>query len=333
MIGRMLEQDDEGMHSVKHSEEVEELSAAEDETTLCVMSFNAADASGSTGLAADQVAILSSGAHALPVTTSIYLRDTCTMFELIEMDSEIVERQARTILEDMDVQIFKIGFAGSPEVLAEVAAICADYDETPVVTHACALSWWERDKIEQYLDALAELILPQTSVLVGNYDLLWRWLLPEWSSSKRPGPRDIATAAAAHGVPFVVLTSVNMTAGTLDTVAASPESVLVSVTLERLEANFLGAGDSFSATLATLLASGDELVAAVREASLYVHRCLLASFSPGMGAAVLDGMFWAHSLQEQSDEADQSGEQTGEHRAFEPEHDGLQTWPVPKTQH
>ena len=153
-----------------------------DDSPICVMSFNVADASGASGLSADLMAITSSGGHALPITTGILVRDTSTIFELIALDAETVESQARTILEDMDVEVFKIGFVGSPEALAVVAEITADYEDIPVITQVTPLSWWERDKIESYLDALTELILPQTSVLVGNYDILWRWLLPEWTS-------------------------------------------------------------------------------------------------------------------------------------------------------
>ena len=282
-----------------------------DDSPICVMSFNVADASGAGGLAADQIAITASGGHALPVTTGIMVRDTSTVFELIELDADAVESQARTILEDMDVEIFKIGFVGSPEALAVVAEITADYEEIPVITQVTPLSWWERDKIESYLDALTELILPQTSVLVGNYDLLWRWLLPEWNSEKRPGPRDIAAAAAQHGVPYVVITSANVQVESTDTVAASPESVVATISLNRYEANFVGAGDTFSATLATLLASGDELAGAVREASIYVNRSLLAAFQPGMGAAIPDRMFWAQiEGDEQGDDEDEEQEDT-----------------------
>ncbi len=279
-----------------------EADEADDDSPICVMSFNVMDASGAAGLAADQIAITSSGGHALPVTTGILVRDTSTVFELIEIDADAVEEQARTVLEDMDVEVFKVGFVGSPEAVAVVAEITADYEDIPVITQVTSLSWWERDKIESYLDALAELILPQTSVLIGGYDLLWRWLLPEWSSDKRPSPRDIAAAAAQHGVPYVVITSANVTLETMDTIAASPESVLVTITLDRFDANFIGAGDTFSATLATLLASGDELVDAVREASIYVNRSLLAAFQPGMGAAVPDRMFWAQVEEDDEEE-------------------------------
>jgi hydroxymethylpyrimidine/phosphomethylpyrimidine kinase len=281
----------------------------DDGLPVSVMSFNAQDASGATGLPADQIAITSAGGLALPVSTGILIRDTTSVFDLIELDADTVEEQARTVLEDMDVDVFRIGFAGTPEALAVVAEITADYEETPVITQLPHLAWWERDKIESYLDALMELVLPQTSILVGNYDLLWRWLLPEWSSAKRPSPRDLAAAAAQHGVPYLVVTSANQTATTLDTVVATPESVLTTISLERLEGNYLGAGDTFCATLATLLASGDELTEAVREASIYVQRSLQAAFSVGMGAAIPDRMFWAQ-IADDSDESEQDTEES-----------------------
>jgi hydroxymethylpyrimidine/phosphomethylpyrimidine kinase len=274
----------------------------EDDSPVQLMSFNSADSTGAGGLAADQIASSSCGGHVMPITTGILVRDSTSTFEWIEINADAVEEQARSVLEDMDVDIFKIGFVGSPEALAIVAEITADYEEIPVITQATPLSWWERDKIESYLDALTELILPQTSVLVGNYDTLWRWLLPDWNSDKRPSPRDIAAGAAQHGVPYVVITSANVTVESLDTVVATPEAVLATITLDRLEANFMGAGDTFSAALATLLATGDELVDAVREASIYVNRSLMAAYQPGMGAAMPDLMFWAQVAEDEDEE-------------------------------
>jgi hydroxymethylpyrimidine/phosphomethylpyrimidine kinase len=285
----------------------------EDDSPTPVMCFNVLDATGASGLAADILAVASSGGHAMPVATGILVRDTAQVVEFIEHESETVDSQARTVLEDMDVALFRIGFAGSPEALASVAEITADYEEIPVLTQLPTLTWWERDKIEEYLDALAELVLPQTSVLVGNYEQLWHWLLPEWQSTKKPSARDIAAAAAQHGVPYLVVTGMNMTQDTIETVVATPESIVMTITLERLDANFMGAGDTFCASIATLLAGGDELTDAVKEASIYVNRSLMAGFVPGMGAAVPDRMFWAQVDDESEEDATE-----GEAQAADP---------------
>src|SRR3954464_932833 len=148
----------------------------------CVIVFNASDPSGAGGLAADVTAIASVGAHALPVVTGAYARDTAEVFDHFSFDEDVVAEQARAILEDVAVQVFKVGFVGSPEAISTIAEIAADYSEVPLIAHMPNLSWWEEAQIDLYQDAFRELLLPQTTVLVGNHSTLWRWLLPDWSN-------------------------------------------------------------------------------------------------------------------------------------------------------
>ena len=157
---------------------------------VCVMCFNANDPSGAAGLGADTTALASVGVHALGVVTGAYARDSAEIFEHFAFDSEAVAEQARAVLEDMNVEIFKVGFVGSPENVAAVAEITTDYPEVPVVAYMPNLSWWTEEAIENYLDAFKELMLPQTTVLVGNHSTLWRWLLPASPSgpSRRRSP-------------------------------------------------------------------------------------------------------------------------------------------------
>src|SRR6476469_4451464 len=89
----------------------------------CVMVCNASDPSGAGGLAAVITAIASVGAHALPVVTGAYARDTAEVMDHFPLDEEAVAEQARTILEDTTAQVFKVGFAGSPETLSTIAEI------------------------------------------------------------------------------------------------------------------------------------------------------------------------------------------------------------------
>ena len=90
------------------------------------------------------------------------------------------------------------------------------------------LSWWQDGLIDQYLDAFRELMLPQTTVLVGNHSTLWRWLLPDWNSDRNPGARDIAAAAAEMGVPYTLVTGIPLPEQFIENTLASPESVLSS---------------------------------------------------------------------------------------------------------
>mgnify|MGYP000343629242 CR=1 FL=1 len=259
----------------------------------CVLSFNASDPTGAGGLAADITAIASVGAHALPVMTGAYVRDTAEIFDHFELSEEAVTEQARTLLEDIPMQIFKVGFVGSPENASAIAEIMADYPDIPVVAHMPNLSWWDNVKIDNYLDAFRELLLPQTTVLVGNHSTLWRWLLPDWSAERSPTARDIARAAGELGVAYTLVTGIATPDSFIENVLTTPESVVCREKFERIEASFAGAGDTLSATFAALLSSGCDLSEAFTEAVSYLDRCLDSGFSPGMGHVVPDRLFWA----------------------------------------
>jgi hydroxymethylpyrimidine/phosphomethylpyrimidine kinase len=283
-------------------------SASQAETSLpCVMVFNANDPSGAGGLSADLTAMSSASAHVLAVVTGAYVRDTSEIHDHFAFDEETVADQARCALEDMPVQAFKVGFVGNPENLSVIAGITTDYSDVPVVTYMPDLSWWDELAIETYLDACVELLLPQTTVLVGNHSTLCRWLLPEWEGDRPPNPREVARAAAVHGVPYTLVTGFNAADQYIESHLASPEAVLATARYERFEATFTGAGDTLSAALCALIASGADLQSACAEALTYLDQCLDAGFQPGMGHAVPDRLFWAHD-----DDADGSAEEGSE---------------------
>ncbi len=280
---------------------------SDEEALACVLCFNANDPCGAAGLAADVLAVACVGAHPMPVTTGVYARDTAEVQDYFALGEEAVEAQARAVLEDVTVQTIKVGFLGTPETVAVVAEITADYEDVPVIAYMPSLAWWTDVETDSYLDAFTELMLPQTTVLVGNHSTLWRWLLPDWSSERSPSARDIARAAAQHGVPYTLVTGIPLPDQYIDNVLATPEAVLGGEKFERFEATFVGAGDTLSAALAALLASGDDLVAATQEALVFLDRSLDAGFRPGMGHVVPDRMFWA---QPDVDEAALTEEQT-----------------------
>jgi len=270
----------------------------------CVMAFNANDPSGAGGLSADVAAMSSASAHVLPVVTGAYVRDSSAIHGHIAFDEDAVDDQARCALEDMPVQAFKVGFVGSPENLSAIAEIASDYPDVPLVAYMPSLAWWNEVDLENYLDAFAELMLPQTMVLVGNHNTLCRWLLPDWSGDKPPGPRDVARAAAEHGASYTLVTGFNAADQYLESHLASPDTVLATARYERFEATFAGAGDTLSAALCALIASGADLQTACAEALTYLDQCRDAGLQPGMGHAVPDRLFWAH--EEDAEATDES---------------------------
>jgi hydroxymethylpyrimidine/phosphomethylpyrimidine kinase len=275
-----------------------EASATEAPPPACVMSFNASDPSGAGGLAGDVATIAAMGAHPLPVVTSIVMRDTAEVFDQHAIDAEAVAEQARSILEDVTVAAWKVGFLGSADAVSAVAEVLSDYTDIPLVSYLPSLSWLDEDQQQPYLDAFRELILPSTEVLVGSHKTLQDFLLPEWDSERPPSARELAVAAGEHGTRYVLVTGIMLPAkGSgpqfVDNVLASPQGALAGEKFELFDAGFVGAGDTLAAALAALLGAGGELQAAVSEALQFLDQSLDAGFRPGMGHIVPDRFFWA----------------------------------------
>lgn len=299
----------------------------QDAPPACVMSFNATDPSGAGGLAGDVSTLAAMGAHALPIVTSIMLRDTAEIFDHHAIDAEVVAEQARTVLEDITVAGWKVGFLGSADGVSAVAEILSDYPDVPLVSYLPNLGWLDDDQSQPYLEAFRELILPATEVLVGNHKTLTDFLLPDWDSERPASARELAVAAGERGTRYVLVTGIMLAAKAgkggageqfIDNVLASPQGALTGEKFEMFETSFVGAGDTLSAALAALLAAGSELQAAVGEALAFMDQTLDSGFRPGMGGVVPDRFFWALPPPEEGSEALPEGELAPEPEAAEP---------------
>ena len=302
------------------SADAAEAALEEQPAPACVMSFNASEPSGAGGAAGDVATIAAMGAHALPVVTSILMRDTAEVFDHHAIDADVIAEQARTILEDVTIGAWKVGFLGSAEGVSAVAEILSDYPDVPLVAYMPNLSWVEEDEQQAYLEAFRELVLPQTEVLVGSHQTLTDFLLPEWDGERPASPRELAVAAGDHGTRFVLVTSLMVTSSKspeqfMDNVLASPQGAITGEKFERFDASFIGAGDTLSAALAALLASGAELQAAVGEALTFLDQALDAGFRPGMGNVIPDRFFWALPAAEEEDGEDGAAETSSDSSA------------------
>ena len=273
----------------------------EQQAPACVMSFNASEASGAGGLAGDVATIAAMGAHCLPVVTSVMLRDTAEVFEAQGLDADLIAEQARHILEDVPIGAWKVGYLGNAEGISAVAEVLSDYPDVPLVTYLPSISWLDDEEHSSYHDALRELVLPLTHVLVGNHKTLTDFLLPDWDNDRPASPRELAVAAAQAGAGHVLVTGISLPNQFVDNVLATAQGPITGEKFERFDAGFVGAGDTLSSALASLLAVGAELHAAVGEALAFLDQSLDAGFRPGMGNALPDRFFWALPPEEGED--------------------------------
>ena len=134
-----------------------------------VLVFAATDPSGGAGLQADIMTLSSMGCHPLSVVTGVTIQDTTGVEDIFPLDAEWVADQARCILEDVPVSVFKLGVLGSIENIAAIAEIVSDYPEIPLVLDP-VLASGRGDELasEDRIAALKDLIIPQSTIITPN---------------------------------------------------------------------------------------------------------------------------------------------------------------------
>ena len=259
-----------------------------------VMSFAATDPSGGAGLQADLLTISSMGCHPLSVVTAVTVQDTSGVDDVLPIDPEWVVDQARAMLEDVPVAAFKIGLLGSVENIAAIAEILSDYPDIPLVLDP-VLASGRGDELanEDMLDAMRELLIPQTTILTPNSMEARRLAQDEDNEEDDPTLEECAKRILAMGCEYVLITGTHEQTPKVINTLYNEQGIVSSDSWARLPGIYHGSGCTLSAAIAALLAQGVDVPEAVKEAQEYTWQTLNAGFRPGMGQHIPDRLFWA----------------------------------------
>lgn len=267
-----------------------------------VLTFAASDPSGGAGMQADILTIASMGCHPLSVVTAVTVQDTTGVDDVLPIDVEWVADQARAVLEDMPVRAFKIGLLGSVENIAAIAEVIADYPDIPLVLDP-VLASGRGDELanEDMVDALRELLLPQTTILTPNSVEARRLVHDEDNEEDNPDLAECADRILHMGCEYVLVTGTHEhTAKVLNTLYGE-RGVVRSDEWPRLPGIYHGSGCTLASAIAALLANGLPMAEAVKEAQEFTWQALQYGFRPGMGQHIPDRLFWARDEEDVPD--------------------------------
>ena len=267
-----------------------------------VMTFAATDPSGGAGMQADLLTIASMGCHPLSVVTAITVQDTSGVDDILPIDSEWVEDQARAMLEDVPVAAFKIGLLGSVENIAAIAEVLADYPDVPLVIDP-VLASGRGDELadEDMLDAMRELLIPQATIITPNSMEARRLALDEDNEDDDPSLDECAKRLLAMGCEYVLITGTHEQTAKVVNTLYSERGIVCSDSWARLPGIYHGSGCTLASAIAALLAQDVDVPEAVKEAQEYTWQTLNAGFRPGMGQHIPDRLFWARGEEDEPD--------------------------------
>jgi len=258
-------------------------------TPPLILIFGPIDPSGSNGLPADAVTCARLGCHALSAVTALTVQDTAGIEEIQPVSSDLLDDQARCLLEDMPVQAIKIGSLYSAEAASVAAQIAADYNQVPLVLHlgqdtALLEDAAAHDNADDLLDATLQLLLPQTNVVVVEHARLAQW--------QTDGQIELSTApSAAHallvaGAQWVLTLGAPVRPGHRVNLLLGPEGQASSLPWQAPLERHGEVGGILATALAAFLAQNLAVPRAVERALAHAEAAVSASFSAGMGRRI-----------------------------------------------
>ena len=275
-----------------------------------VLVFAASDPSSGAGVQADLLTLASLGCHPLTALTAVTVQDTVGVQSVHPLAAELVEQQARTILEDMPVAAFKIGLLGSVENVLAVAEIVSDYPEIPLIFDP-VLASGRGDELssEEIISAIREMLLPQTTLLTPNAPEARR-LAESDEDEGEPSIDVCAQRLIEMGAQYVLITGTHENTPQVVNTLYGPEGVLRRDEWERLPGSYHGSGCTLASAIAGCIAGGASVEDAVRDAQDYTWQTLKNGFHAGMGQLIPDRFFWARGGEDEA-----SGEKQGDGQA------------------
>ena len=234
------------------------------------------------------------GCHPLSVVTAVTVQDTVGVEELLPLDAEWIADQARCVLEDMPVSVFKIGLLGSVEIIAVIAEIVSDYPEVPLVLDPILASGRGDDLAsDDIISAMRELLVPQATVLTPNSLEARRLALEDSDENEYPGLDECARRLLALGCEYVLITGTHENTPEVVNTLYSQEGSVRSDAWQRLPGSYHGSGCTLASAIAATIANGLDISEAVRDAQEYTWQTLNTAYRPGMGQYIPDRLFWA----------------------------------------
>ncbi|RZA35134.1 MAG: hydroxymethylpyrimidine/phosphomethylpyrimidine kinase [Lysobacteraceae bacterium] len=256
-----------------------------------ILTFGVSDPVGALGVQADLAAFAAHGCHGLSVVAGILVADSAKVENLHEVDSDWMADQARVLLEDMPVAAFKVGAVATVLQLAAIAEIVSDYPDAPLILDPFLTALPDSGLAdEEMLSAIRSILAPQTTVLMLSQSELGR-MAETWREPGEAGGDDNSAEALLAdvaeltnaGCQYVLVTGTRDDQGGCSNTLFDADGVVARVEWKHLPGPFVGAGNTYSAAFAALMACGMEAPQALFAAQEYTTGALEHAQRFGMG--------------------------------------------------
>lgn len=264
------------------------MSSLEQTAPPIVMSFSGHDPCGGAGIQADIETLNSLGCHCTPIITALTAQDSVNVKDFSPTNPTLLVEQARAVLEDMPVAIFKIGMIGSVENVEAIHTILQDYPQTQVIFDPVLKAGGGGNLAEAALvDAIRHLLIPYCTLITPN-SVEARALYPDADSLD----------ACAQGLMdddcnYVLITGGHEPTPQVINRLWGQRQCLGEISWEREVGEFHGTGCTLASAIAGFMAHKNPVDIAVKEAQQYTCNTIRYARRLGMGQMLPNRYYWS----------------------------------------
>ncbi|OGN42672.1 MAG: bifunctional hydroxymethylpyrimidine kinase/phosphomethylpyrimidine kinase, partial [Caulobacterales bacterium RIFCSPHIGHO2_01_FULL_70_19] len=235
---------------------------------------------------ADIKAVTAMGGYAATAITAITVQNTLGVQNVHPLPLDLIEAQARAVLDDIGADAIKTGMLGSVEVVERVAAILDSADVPAVVDPVMIAKGGHPLLPDAAVEAVRRLMVPRAALLTPNApeaEALTGLAVADLDGQRRAGE-----ALLTMGAKAVLMKGGHVPGETVVDLLLTPsgETVLEG---ERVETRHThGTGCTLASACAAGLAKGLPLEVAVAEAWAYVAEAIRRAPGLGQGHGPLD---------------------------------------------
>src|SRR5690606_20273379 len=133
-----------------------------------VLIIAGSDSGGGAGIQADIKAVTALGGYAATAITAITVQNTLGVHGVHPLPLDLIEAQARAVLDDIGADAIKTGMLGSVEVVERVAAIL-DSGHAPAVVDPVMIAKGGHPLLaEAAVEAVRSVMVPRAALLTPN---------------------------------------------------------------------------------------------------------------------------------------------------------------------
>lgn len=250
-----------------------------------VLTVAGSDSGGGAGIQADLKTMLALGVHGMSVVTAVTAQNSLGVLGYWELPTEAVDAQLAAVLDDIDVDAVKTGMLATPEIVQTTAKRLAGRAAPLVVDPVCVSKHGDPLLVPEAVEAIVADLLPLATVVTPNRSEAHR--LTGVQVDDLAGQRRAADALLALGPRWALVKGGHLPGDAVDLLTDGDTVVeLRAPRLDNLHTH--GTGCTLAAAVASYLALGREVSAAVAAAKDYVTGAIAAGFPLGSGVGPVD---------------------------------------------